>query len=491
MASTHPSPERSAERPAPRSPSPAMPLRGWPGVSREHSRSVRVVSTAGVDAGAERTWNYLDNLGELERRGLTPAGTVLCVHGNPTWSYLWRRVVAAGADAGDRPWRVVAVDQLEMGFSERTGLQRGLADRIADLGDFTAAIGLDDAAGEHGVVTLAHDWGGLVSQGWGAAHPALHAGRILTNTALFQPEGAEVPGALKLALAPAVHGPGTRGTTAFLDVTLGLHRRPWDPEVKAAYRSPYLTAERRDGIRGFVADIPAVAEHPSHPDMVRIAAAVAADGLPGLVLWGPHDPVFQQRYFDDLLERMPAATVHRFEKAGHLVAEDEDIAAPIFAWLSERFTGARDVVAEHAARREADEAEAPLSLGDRPMLAELEERAEEDVPAVVDMGRPGRDGVSPVARSLTWRELAAEVERTAAVLHETGVERGTRVALMVPPGSRLTTLIYACLKLGAVIVVADTGLGLKGLTRALRGASPAFLIGVPRALLAARALRWP
>jgi acyl-CoA synthetase (AMP-forming)/AMP-acid ligase II/pimeloyl-ACP methyl ester carboxylesterase len=491
MANTPSSPERPAERPVPRIPSPAMPLRGWPGVAREHSRSVRVVSTAGVDAGAERTWSYLDNLGELERRGLTPAGTLLCVHGNPTWSYLWRRVVAAGADAGDRPWRVVAVDQLEMGFSERTGLQRGLADRIADLGDFTAAIGLDEEAGEHGVVTLAHDWGGLISQGWGAAHPALHAGRVLTNTALFQPEDAEVPGALKLALAPAVHGPGTRGTTAFLDVTLGLHRHRWDPEVRAAYRSPYLSAERRDGIRGFVADIPAVAEHPSHPDMRRIAAAVAADGLPALVLWGPHDPVFQQRYFDDILHRLPGATVHRFEKAGHLVAEDEDISAPIFAWLSERFTGARDVVAEHLAQREADEHEAPVSLGNRPMLAELDERAEDDSPAVVDMGRPDRRGVSPVARSLSWRELAAEVERTAAVLREAGVARGTRVSLMVPPGARLTTLIYACLRIGAIIVVADTGLGLKGLTTALRGASPEFLVGIPRALLAARAMRWP
>ena len=68
---------------------------------------------------------------------------------------------------------------------------------------------------------------------------------------------------------------------------------------------------------------------------------------------------------------------------------------------------------------------------------------------------------------------------------------GDRVNLMVPPGARLTTLIYACMKLGAVIVVADTGLGIPGLTRALKGANPSFLVGIPAALSAARTLLWP
>ena len=50
-----------------------------------------------------------------------PVGTLLCVHGNPTWSYLWRRLLAAAPPG----WRVVAVDQLGMGFSERLGAARG------------------------------------------------------------------------------------------------------------------------------------------------------------------------------------------------------------------------------------------------------------------------------------------------------------------------------------------------------------------------------
>ena len=63
------------------------------------------------------------------------------MHGNPTWSYLWRDLVAqagAAAAAGRPAWRVVAVDQLDMGFSERTGVARPLARRVRDLDDLTA-----------------------------------------------------------------------------------------------------------------------------------------------------------------------------------------------------------------------------------------------------------------------------------------------------------------------------------------------------------------
>ena len=58
---------------------------------------------------------------------------LLFVHGNPTWSYLWRDVLAAGTDPAN-PWRVIAVDQLDMGFSERTGLFRRLDDRVRGSG---------------------------------------------------------------------------------------------------------------------------------------------------------------------------------------------------------------------------------------------------------------------------------------------------------------------------------------------------------------------
>ena len=87
-------------------------------------------------------------------------GTLLCVHGNPTWSYLWRRFVAAAPPG----WRVVAVDQLGMGFSER-GAPRTLAQRVDDLDAVLDAL---DVTGP--VVTAGHDWGGAVSLGWAVRH---------------------------------------------------------------------------------------------------------------------------------------------------------------------------------------------------------------------------------------------------------------------------------------------------------------------------------
>src|SRR5579859_7456649 len=113
------------------------------------SRWVRAVDST----GAERRWHVLDN--EPSLGGVTPAGTLLCVHGNPYWSYMWRRLLAEAATA-PRPWRVVAVDHLDMGLSERTGTVRRAAQRIADLSTVTSALGLGKR-----VVTVGHDWGGI------------------------------------------------------------------------------------------------------------------------------------------------------------------------------------------------------------------------------------------------------------------------------------------------------------------------------------------
>ncbi|MCC5948856.1 MAG: AMP-binding protein, partial [Nitriliruptoraceae bacterium] len=100
------------------------------------------------------------------------------------------------------------------------------------------------------------------------------------------------------------------------------------------------------------------------------------------------------------------------------------------------------------------------------------------------------DGQTP-GRSRTFGELEADTAALAAGLADLGVEPGDRVALLVPPGIALATVLYACWRRGAVPVLADAGLGARGITQALRAAAPAFIVGIPRALAAARALRWP
>ena len=59
---------------------------------------------------------------------------------------------------------------------------------------------------------------------------------------------------------------------------------------------------------------------------------------------------------------------------------------------------------------------------------------------------------------------------------------GDRVALLVPPGIDLTVCLYACWRMGAVVVLVDAGLGARGIGRALKSATPRYLIGIPRAL---------
>ncbi|MCR1981444.1 alpha/beta fold hydrolase [Cellulosimicrobium cellulans] len=446
---------------------------GLPGLDPRYSHVLRDARGA--------TWHYLDTGPGLERHGIAPVGTVLAVHGNPTWSYLWRRLVTdslAAARGGGAAWRVVAVDQLEMGFSARTGERRPLARRVADLGAFTDALGL---AGP--VVTLGHDWGGVVSLGWAVDHPDLLVGVALLNTAVHQPDGASVPAPLRLALAGPVHRLGTRTTPAFLDTTLALARPRLPADVADAYRLPYRTAHDRAGIEGFVADIPVDAAHPSAPELDRIAAGVARLRVPAALLWGPHDPVFSDRYLDDLLRRLPHAHVHRYADAGHLVAEDADWTPAVLGWL------AGEVLPGDGA---GGRAESSASHGDRPsfvpLWAGLDARADDDAPAVLDMAATDADGS---ARVVSWRALDRQVRRVAAGLHAIGVRRGDRVSLLVEPGPTLTALVYACLRIGAVVVVADAGLGVRGLTRAQRGAWPRFVVAQTKGLAAARALGWP
>ncbi|WP_299165650.1 alpha/beta fold hydrolase [uncultured Arthrobacter sp.] len=438
-----------------------------PGVDPSWSAYLDVPSTAGVDpAGTINRWHYLDNLPSLTG---DLRGTLLCVHGNPTWSYLWRSLLGEGARHG---WRVVAVDQLEMGFSERTGRKRRLTDRIRDLEDFVSSLGLSGP-----FVTVGHDWGGVVSLGFADRNRADLAAVVLTNTAIHQNPDSPIPAPLRLALSGAVHRLGTSTTTAFLDTTLALARPRLAADIRAAYRAPYRTANRRRGIEQFVADIPVGPEHPSHAELIRIAEGIRSLDVPVLMLWGPGDPIFSDTYLDDLAERLPEADVHRFEGAGHLVAEDRNIAEPIFDWLQHR-------TANDDGRQDRLSAASFTPLWHQ--IRELGNGSTADSLAVADMGQ---DGV--VARSLSWSELDTRVSSLAAALNRIGVAAGSRVSLMVPPGIDLTILIYACLRLGAVIVVADAGLGARGLSRAVRGTVPDFLIGIERALVAGRLFGWP
>ncbi|WP_411699877.1 alpha/beta fold hydrolase [Conyzicola sp.] len=486
---------RSAPVPA------SLPPAGLEGLDPSFSRLVRVPTSGGPAVSHE--WHLLDNGARLAELGVTPVGTILCVHGNPTWSYLWRSLVSQATDAaanGGEAWRVIAIDQLEMGFSERAGQPRNLARRVRDLGDLTDGLGLTGP-----VITLGHDWGGVVSLGWAVDHPDLLAGVALLNTAIHQPAGDAIPAPLRATLLRGVLGAATVTTPAFLETTLSLAHPPLSDEVKAGYRAPYLEASRRGGIGGFVADIPADESHESFPELERIAEGLRFLAVPALALWGPRDPIFGDRYLDDLVDRLPHADVHRFESAGHLIAEDVDYASSVLTWLGDRgtelaslgtaagnpsrFAFATEPVEEELDPDRFDEGYVkPVKQGPPAGLFRyLDDLRDSADTALVEMAPAG----SKTPTVVSWRLLSKRVRQIAAGLAMVGVKRGDRVSLLIQPGADLTAVLYACLRIGAVVVMADAGLGIQGLTRAVRGAWPDHVIGAPTGLAAATALGWP
>lgn len=445
---------------------PGIPV--LPGVDPALSRTLEVRD----HTGETRRWHLLDSAPFLAERGIAPRGTLLAVHGNPTYSFLFRSLIRE-----DIPWRVIAVDQLEMGWSERTGVTRRLQDRITDLSLLTDALSLRGP-----VVTVGHDWGGIVSVGWALDNRHDLAGMILTNTGIHQELGESLPRALQLATTPAVLPATTSVTDAFIRTTIAISNPPLPADVAAAYLAPYRGRARRRGIEAFVADIPATAEHPSRPTLERLAEGIRTLEVPTLMAWGPKDITFSDRYLRDLLERVPHADVHRFEGASHLVWEDADVAGLVARWLERRL--GPDARPDRAVSADAEQAPAG-HLGE-PLARLAADPAHRHASAVVEMGADER-----APREISWQLLHSRVEDLAAGMLAHGIAPGDRVCVLITPGADLTAVLYACLRIGAVAVIADAGLGVEGLTRAVIGSHADWIIGIDKALVGARALGWP
>lgn len=438
-----PSPRRSRSSPA------QLPPAGLPGLDPAWSRLIPVVDAAGVT----RTFHVLDG-GDPA----APAGTLLCVHGNPTWSYLWRRLVA-DPPAG---WRVIAMDHLGMGYSDRLDAPRTLAERVDDLGRLTDALEITGP-----VVTVAHDWGGILSLGWALAHRDQLRAVVLTNTAVHQPSRSKGPILIRLAHRRWLNQLAVHRTALFVRTTTGLSRPRLAPAVRDAFAAPYPDAAARAAVSEFVADIPFASGHPSRPALDEIADGVATLDVPVLLLWGPKDPVFGEAHLRDLRERLPQADLHRYERANHLLPEDApDYPVVIRDWLAQ-----------------LDDAPTPRSADTDlpPVLTALTDRRDDESSAVVETA----------GASLSWAQLHRRVEAIAAGLAGAGVRPGDRVALLVPPSIDLTVALYAVWRAGAVIVVADKGLGLAGMGRALRSAQLDHVIADTAGLLAAGPMRLP
>jgi acyl-CoA synthetase (AMP-forming)/AMP-acid ligase II len=104
-------------------------------------------------------------------------------------------------------------------------------------------------------------------------------------------------------------------------------------------------------------------------------------------------------------------------------------------------------------------------------------------------GRVNPDGPTP-HRAITFSELNADSDAIAHGLNTTGITRGTRTALMIPPSPDFFALTFALFKVGAVPVLIDPGMGVKNLGKCLAEAEPAAFIGIAKAHTARRVLGW-
>ena len=264
------------------------------------------------DRGGGIRMHYLDE-------GPRDAEPVLMVHGNPSWSYYWRRLVAALAPR----YRCIVPDHVGMGLSDKPGdanYRYTLQSRIDDLAALMDHLGVRER------VTLAvHDWGGTIGMGWALRQPQAVRRLLLLNTALFPlPPGKAVPWQLKLVRDTRLGALLVRGVNAF---SSGASRfgvsRPMDPAERRALVAPYGSWHDRIATLRFVQDIPLSPADPAHALVAEVGERLPefAD-RPVLACWGLRDFVFDRAYLDGVRQRLPAAEVHAFEDAGHYVLED-------------------------------------------------------------------------------------------------------------------------------------------------------------------------
>lgn len=277
----------------------------------------------------------------------TSGGPVLCVHGNPTWSFYWREVVK---DLRDKH-RVVAPDHLGCGLSDKpeAGPYR-LADHVARLEALVLSLDLRD------ITLFVHDWGGAIGMGVAARHPERFTRFGVFNTAAFP--STRMPARIAACRIPGLGPLGVRGFNGFAGAAVYMAtERGLPADVKAGLLAPYDSWANRVAVQRFVEDIPMGPHHPSWETLLQVEAGLAQFAeRPVLIGWGEKDWCFTRHFRLDWERRFPGALVHRFDKAGHYVLEDakEELIPIIRAFAAGELDGeARRAPAPKKQRRKA------------------------------------------------------------------------------------------------------------------------------------------
>jgi haloalkane dehalogenase len=250
---------------------------------------------------------------------------VLLLHGEPTWAYLYRKLIPALTAVA----RVVVPDYFGFGRSDKPT-------RIEDYSyDFQYASieRLADELDLRGTTVVVQDWGGPIGVRLAVERPDRVARLVLLNTGIGagrapSPEWLRFREFMRRVGTDIVPGQLIR-ISAVTDLA---------DDVVEAYNAPFPTPESKAGVLAFPELVPTESDHPSAARMLEVRAGLERWERPALVLFSDSDPIFTPEAAKRLASRIPGAgPAEIVEGAGHFLQEEkgEEIAARIVRFLDE------------------------------------------------------------------------------------------------------------------------------------------------------------
>lgn len=237
---------------------------------------------------------------------------LVCLHGNPTWSFYYRNIIKHFAPHR----RVLAFDYIGCGLSDPQLTPLRLKDHVETIGECVEKLGL----GRFDL--LLHDWGGAVGIGLSALLPTRISKIALLNSSIT-PIG-PLPKSIQLARAPYIGCWLTRGLNAFLrGALLTCSAKPLPKAVQQGYLYPYRSWATRQAIHQFVRDVPLLASDESYPYLQSLRDFLPSlQDCPVAAFWGMKDFVFTEAHLMAWKTALPNLSVIRYPNAGHWVLED-------------------------------------------------------------------------------------------------------------------------------------------------------------------------
>lgn len=269
--------------------------------------------------------SHYRNVGDLRLAHLDEGhgAPVLFMHGEPTWSFLWRKVIPPVRDAG---FRCIAPDLAGFGRSDKpTDIGFYSYDRHVEL----AATLLADLDVQ-GATIVVHDWGGPIGLRLAVEHPDRIERLVILDTGLFN-------GRQRMSEAWSAFRDFVERTE---DLPVGFLVRgacKQDPgdDVIAAYDRPYPNAAAKAGARAFPLMIPLAPDAPGAPAGQRVIDALHGDRRATLMLWADSDPVLPLQTGERFAEAIGREAPRVIPDASHFLQEDQGplIGELIADWL--------------------------------------------------------------------------------------------------------------------------------------------------------------